>query len=190
MVWRVVSSYSRTSPSRNSTRSTPTSSVTSGPRIPFERDLVHEIVCSRWRLRRIERMECALMSQAVEQQLEILGEDADIATAEALAFFELAENSKGLRLIERYSRSLRRSYEKASQELDRLQRERAEQNEPEPELDTDYLSRIGDPRFQDNGFMNAVLPYLHKQNQLAPETRKSGMNGLIVIYSVPRRILR
>ena len=144
------------------------------PANSVERDLVYEIVCSRWRLRRIERMECALMSQAVEQQLEILGEDADIATAEALAFFELAENSKGLRLVERYGRSLRRSYEKASQELERLQRERAEQNEPEPESETDYSSLMSDPHFQDNGFMNAVLPFLHKQNQLSPETGKAG----------------
>jgi hypothetical protein len=143
------------------------------PANSVERDLVHEIVCSRWRLGRIQRMECALMSQAVERKLEILGEDADIGTAEALAFAELAENSKGLRLVERYSRSLRRSYEKAWQELERLKRERAEQNEPEPEPETDYSSLMGDPRFQDNGFMNAVLPYVHKQNQLAPETRKA-----------------
>jgi hypothetical protein len=143
------------------------------PANSVERDLVHEIVSSRWRLRRIERMECALMSQAVERQLEILGEDADIGTAEALAFTELAENSKGLRLVERYSRSLRRSYEKAWQELERLQRERAEQNEPEHDPETDYSSLMGDPLFQDNGFMNAVLPYVHKPNQLVPETRKA-----------------
>jgi hypothetical protein len=141
------------------------------PANSVERDLVHEIVCSRWRLRRIERMECALLSQAVERQLEILGGDADIATAEALAFADLADNSKGLRLIERYGRSLRRSYEKAWQELVRLQQERAEQNEPEPE--TDYSSLLGDPAFDDDAFMAAVLPYLDKQNNIVPDARKA-----------------
>lgn len=142
------------------------------PANSVERDLVDEIVCSRWRLRRIERMECALMSQAVERQLEMLGEAADIATAEALAFSEMAENSKGLRLVERYGRSLRRSYEKAWQELVRLQQERAEQNEPEPESEAGYSSLRSDPAFQNNEFMDAVLPYLQKQNKMPPEARR------------------
>src|SRR5215217_7839183 len=105
------------------------------PADSIERDLIHEIVCSRWRLRRIERMEAAIMAEAVRRQIDILGEDADPLQAEALAFADLADNSKGLRLIERYGRSLRRSYEKAWQELLRLQEQRAEQNEPETATD-------------------------------------------------------
>lgn len=94
----------------------------------------------------------------------------DIAIVEALAFAELAENSKRLRLVERYSRSLRRSYEKASQEHERLQLERTEQNEPEPQIE--YSSLISDPRLQDSGFMDAVAPCLDLHNQLVPKLEK------------------
>ena len=140
------------------------------PADSIERDLIHEIVCSRWRLRRLERMEAAIMAQAVRRQIEILGEEADPFQAEALAFADLADNSKGLRLIERYGRSLRRSYEKAWQELLRLQEERAEQNEPET---TDYSSLKGLPAYHNAPFMNAIAPYVSKQNQIAPENKRA-----------------
>jgi hypothetical protein len=85
-----------------------------------ERDLIREAVNARWRLRRIESMEAALFQKAIDEQLELVG-DPDLA--HALAFADMAENSKGLRLLHRYAKELRRSYEKAMTEFANLHKD-------------------------------------------------------------------
>jgi hypothetical protein len=135
---------------------------------PIERDLVDEMASSRWRLRRIARMENALMQQAINKQVEALGPGADPDFAQALALADLAENSKGMRMLDRYSRTLRRSYEKAHQELLALQSSRPEQNEPEP----DY-SVLPTPSKNAASFLEAVLPYVSKQNAQPLEIRRA-----------------
>ena len=105
-----------------------------GPSDELELDLIQEMVDSRWRLRRIEAMEAALIQQGIKQQMEAMGEDADPATAQLLAYAELAENSKGLRLLNRYAKDLRRCYEKAMKEFQALKSaalETEEQSEPD-----------------------------------------------------------
>ena len=92
-----------------------------------ERDLIREAVNARWRLRRVEVMEAALLQKAIDEQIELVG---DPNLAHALAYAGMAENSKGLRLLHRYAKELRRSYEKAMAEFADLHQE-PEQDEEE-----------------------------------------------------------
>lgn len=89
------------------------------PAGPVELDLVHEIASTRWRLRRILRIEAAAFDQAIERAAE---ENPDCA--ESTAFENLAGNSKTLGMLNRYEGRLRRAYERAVAELRRLQAER------------------------------------------------------------------
>lgn len=92
---------------------------------PIETDLVHEIAATRWRLRRIVRIETAAFDQAIERAME---ENPDAAETEA---FDSLANSKTLSTLNRYEGRLRRAYERATAELRRIQAERtAVQNEP------------------------------------------------------------
>src|SRR6476619_3883607 len=47
-----------------------------------EQDLIREMVNARWRLRRIEAMETALMQKAIDDQMAQLGEGADPSLAQ------------------------------------------------------------------------------------------------------------
>ena len=102
------------------------------PEGPAEIDLIHEIAATRWRLRRIVRMESSLFDRQIEAALDA-SPDADLDIA---ALDTLAGNSKPLALLGRYESRLRRSYEKALLELKALQTARKqaeetnEQNEP------------------------------------------------------------
>lgn len=92
---------------------------------PIEQDLVHEIAATRWRLRRILRMEAAAFDNAIERAAE---ENPD--TAESVAFEDLAENSKALRMLNRYEGRLRRAYERAATELRHIQAARVAAEQP------------------------------------------------------------
>jgi hypothetical protein len=105
----------------------------------LERELVHEMAAARWRLRRIEEMEAALFQKFFRDQQEALGAEADPIAIRQAAYVELAE-SKSFRILSRHQSQLRRSYEKAWQELKALKQQRREneegdlQNEPRPRL--------------------------------------------------------
>ena len=131
-----------------------------------ELDLLQEMVDSRWRLRRIEAMEAALIQKGINEQMEAMGEDADPETARFLAYAELAENSKGLRLLNRYAKDLRRSYEKALKEFMDLHcgdlaipPQVVSEAQPEP----DYSVLRNKPGYRSDAFMKAILPYVQKQ---------------------------
>jgi hypothetical protein len=121
------------------------------PADAVERELVIEIAGSRWRLRRIEVMESALYKKAMREQKELLGADADPEEIRDAAYIEVAE-SKTMRTLSRHAAQLRRSYEKAWKELERLQQEDVEdelQNEPKTVLTEamlDFLTAPPTPR--------------------------------------------
>lgn len=77
------------------------------PAGPVETDLVHEIAATRWRLRRILRLETAAFDQAIERAIE---ENTEATESEA---FENLANSKTLSMLNRYEGRLRRGYERA-----------------------------------------------------------------------------
>jgi hypothetical protein len=136
-----------------------------------ELDLIQEMVDSRWRLHRIEAMEAALIQKGINEQMEAMGENADPETARFLAYAELAENSKGLRLLNRYAKDLRRSYEKALKEFMELHcgdldggdlaipPQVVSEAQPEP----DYSGLRNKPGHRPEAFMKAILPYVQKQ---------------------------
>ena len=132
-----------------------------GPADETERDLVEEMVASRWRLRRIEGMEAALIQQAINQQMDLLGDQADPAEARELAYADLSENSKGLRLLNRYAKDLRRCYEKALKELIELKLATPEFPVIEPE--PDYSVLRNEPGHRAESFLKAVEPYMQRQ---------------------------
>ena len=105
------------------------------PADTIERDLVQERAANRWRLRRIEEMESAVLTKAIHQQMEALGPDADRRQAQALAYAEVAE-SKSLRTLSRYSGQLRRAYEKAWKELEIIQKERLREESDDDEFES------------------------------------------------------
>jgi hypothetical protein len=100
-----------------------------------EHELVHEMVSTRWRLRRIEAMEAALFNKALQKHGEALGPDAGPLDVQDAAYAEVAD-SKSLRMLSRHQAQLRRSYEKAWRELELIQENRSTeaeedfQNEP------------------------------------------------------------
>jgi hypothetical protein len=126
------------------------------PQSLAERDMVEQMVAARWRLRRIEGMEAAILNQAFERQLEALGDHADRNLAMQKAYAEVTENSKGWRSLDRHQSTLQRSYDQAMKTLRILQEQREkvffervqadieasarkpvhqpEQNEPEPRI--------------------------------------------------------
>lgn len=142
-----------------------------------EFDLLLEMVNSRWRLRRIESMEAALIQKHIDQQMQTMGEDADSVKAQALAYAELAENSKGMPLLNRYAKDLRRSYDKAFAKYmelrcgDLAQPPQAQLPQPqEEEPATDYSCLRNKPGYSNPAFMKALQPYIQKQ-QLAAQTK-------------------
>jgi hypothetical protein len=126
------------------------------PETLAERDMVEQMVAARWRLRRIEGMEAAILNQAFERELEALGDNADRDLAMQRAYADVTENSKGWRSLDRHQSTLQRAYDQAMKTLRILQEQREkvlfdrvqadieasarkpayqpEQNEPEPRI--------------------------------------------------------
>jgi hypothetical protein len=117
------------------------------PSSGMERELVGEIAASRWRLRRIEAMETAVFKKALREQKELHGPDADPADIRDAAYVDVAE-SKTMRMLARHAAQLRRAYEKAWKELEKLQGENedtGEQNEPKTLLTEAMLDFLTAP---------------------------------------------
>jgi uncharacterized membrane-anchored protein YhcB (DUF1043 family) len=145
---------------------------------------------ARWRMRRIEPMEAAILTEAYERQMEAMGEHADRAKAMQRAYADVAENSMGWRNLSRHYRTLQRAYADAYQALlEQGEREdemhaaqsKAEsqrrnsppvQNEPEPAYSS--LQPIAGPHPKVDIFMPQMLAELGKMNREASqESRRS-----------------
>jgi len=135
------------------------------PADEIELDLVQEMLDSRWRLRRISAMETALIQETIKTQGEAFGEDVDFETVQQTAYAALAENSKGIRLLNRYAKDLRRSYEKALKELKEIQNSDSSVV-PETQSETDLSNLRNEPKFRNDAFLNAIKPYVEKQQQV------------------------
>ena len=122
-------------------------------------------------------METALIQKAIDQQMAAMGDDADPVTAQALAYAELAENSKGMRLLNRYAKDLRRSYEKALTEFIELHiGDLAKPPEAhEAQAAPDYSILRNEPGYSSPAFIKAIEPYVRKQQP--PVEAKSPMRN-------------
>ena len=132
------------------------------PADELESDLVQEMAAARWRLRRIEAMESALLRKAIRQHEEAVTPDAlDIAYA------EVAE-SKSYRMLVRHAAQLRRAFEKAWKELQLIQADRKidEEEELQNEPSDAFLKRRLDAA------MMMPLPGAHRAT---PTSRYSGV---------------
>jgi hypothetical protein len=111
-----------------------------------EKDLVEEIAAARWRMRRIARMEAALLNEAIRRQTELLEAEGqnEPERAESIALSEIAAEGRGLTTLHRYENRLRRQYEKALAELTRLQAGRPGQQQPQPQQAPETTKRTRD----------------------------------------------
>lgn len=99
-----------------------------------ECDLVNDIVAARWRLNRLLGLETAAMDVVMEDMRDYVDgrtNPVDETGRAYLAFSKLSNNGAVLSQFARYESRLRRTIEKATAELRRLARERAE---AEPEI--------------------------------------------------------
>jgi hypothetical protein len=136
----------------------------------MEDELVIEMVNSRWRLRRIELMEVALLKKAQREQQELLGPGAEPDDIRDAAFIQVAE-SKTMRTLVRNQNQLRRAYEKAWNELKFVQqsrREQQEQNEPGVPRSGNRIT----PRMIET-FFNAPIPIAYSAMPADAEPMRS-----------------
>src|SRR5918993_3579531 len=94
---------------------------------PAEWSLLEEMAACRWRLNRIEILETAILTQAFQSLWSETHdqEGADRDSTMTWAFADVAENSKGFRMLDRHQRTLWRSYDRSLQELQNMQQLRA-----------------------------------------------------------------
>jgi len=104
-----------------------------------ELDLVEEMVVAKWRQRRNQTIEAALLNREMEQQ-----DEPDEINRLATAFVSLAENSNALALLTRYEPRLQRDYHRALKSLLNLQAIRKKENDtrqtnPIPQMNALHL---------------------------------------------------
>ena len=80
------------------------------PQTPVEHSLVENMTVARWRQLRIRGMEKASMEYEISRQAEASPAPADNATIAALAFRALSNDSRSLKLINRYEARYDRQY--------------------------------------------------------------------------------
>lgn len=101
-----------------------------GPTTPLQAELVETLAATRWRLRRLASIECALLlNQSVEKVRQIPSDHTDADSRLAWSFKSLADASTAFPLIIRYEATLSRTFERTFKQLERLQTQK-QQNEP------------------------------------------------------------
>jgi hypothetical protein len=80
------------------------------PQTPVEHSLVENMTVARWRQLRIRGMEKASMEYEISRRAEASPTPADNATIAALAFRALSDDSRSLKLINRYEARYDRQY--------------------------------------------------------------------------------
>jgi hypothetical protein len=97
-----------------------------------EIDLVHDIVAARWRLNRILALETATLDIEMDRQrdeLERLYSKIDEPIRCAMAFSALADSGRTLAILSNHETRLRRTLDRATAELRRLQTERRDREQ-------------------------------------------------------------
>jgi hypothetical protein len=100
------------------------------PETKLELDLVHELAATRWRLQRmwgIETTVLAIAAQRTSKQAEEEFRTPSPNIRVALAFMDLAENSRTITLMNRYESRLSRRLHQVLTELEHLQARRKAQ---------------------------------------------------------------
>ena len=104
------------------------------------------MIASRWRLRRLLVFEAQqLILEAARRTKQMDGEFVDLTTSRrhSYAFQKLCENGNSLKLILRYEAQLNRSYNKALEQLQKLQANRPPAPPPAPSEDP--VGSFGNP---------------------------------------------
>src|SRR5436305_5478767 len=86
------------------------------PATPAEQDLVDEMIAARWRIRRLRTIDavlvhCEMVRRKPEVEKQFVEPDSGIHLA--LAFANLAEESRAMALLSRHESRLQRAYDRA-----------------------------------------------------------------------------
>jgi hypothetical protein len=103
------------------------------PRDQVEADLVEEMAVSKWRQRRSWSLETAAVDLQIDRRRNHPDEElqkTDNPTHSAIGFIDLEDKSKAVSLFARYETRMRRTYQRALSDLDRVSKIRILQNEP------------------------------------------------------------
>ncbi|MCC6367777.1 MAG: hypothetical protein IT165_29995, partial [Bryobacterales bacterium] len=99
------------------------------PMDQYEADRVTDIVNARWRIRRIQRFETAVIDLQLDETSPVLYEKfatIDITAVEAASFQDLVQNSRVLDVIHNYESRYYRIVEKAERDLQRYRQTRSQ----------------------------------------------------------------
>ncbi|MCC6366899.1 MAG: hypothetical protein IT165_25540 [Bryobacterales bacterium] len=99
------------------------------PMDQYEADRVTDIVNARWRIRRIQRFETAVIDLQLDETSPVLYEKfatIDITAVEAASFQDLVQNSRVLDVIHNYESRYYRILEKAERDLQRYRQTRSQ----------------------------------------------------------------
>ena len=102
------------------------------PADPIQADLVDDIVVARWRLRRIQGIEAALLDSELDFQRVQVDAEFELLTDDvraALAYEKKANESPAFRLMNRYESRLSRQYYRALATLLELQKNNPPQSD-------------------------------------------------------------
>ncbi|MCC6366731.1 MAG: hypothetical protein IT165_24695, partial [Bryobacterales bacterium] len=116
------------------------------PMDQYEADRVTDIVNARWRIRRIQRFETAVIDLQLDETSPVLYEKfatIDITAVEAASFQDLVQNSRVLDVIHNYESRYYRILEKAERDLQRYRQTRSQRvsrQVKEPERPSPSLS--------------------------------------------------
>ena len=102
------------------------------PETKLELDLVHELAALRWRLQRIWNIETTVIDVAVKRKAAQVDQEFTNPAPNlrvALAFMDLAENTRTLSLLNRYETRLTRRFHQVLAEIEHLQTARNAEEE-------------------------------------------------------------
>jgi len=143
------------------------------PKGPTETALVEQMILCHWRLKRIWQTETAGIDLQMDHdgpQIEKDYKEFDEPCRSAIAFKNLADNSKFLDLMQRYDRSLSRQFDRALTRLRELQRDRAPEPTPEPVPKPEPEQPQPDPRNLQNEELSAAPAEVKLQNEPKPSS--------------------
>jgi hypothetical protein len=103
------------------------------PRNQVEVDLVEEMVVAKWRQRRSWSLETAAVDLQIDRRKKNTDEEleqTDNSTQSAIGFIDLEDKSKAVSLFARYETRMRRTYQRALSDLDRVSKIEILPNEP------------------------------------------------------------
>jgi hypothetical protein len=146
------------------------------PETKLELDLVHELAALRWRLQRIWNVESTVIDVTVQRKAKQVDQEFTNPAPNlrvALAFMDLAENTRTLALLNRYETRLARRFHQVLTEIEHLQAgrkaEERRQAEAAREADAGNPAEVSQSPTDPNSYcVLLTIPKSIVRNELPP----------------------